>query len=165
MNQKKFATFSEIELFKALQKYGKLSQKKLAKKAGLPKTTIQYALERLQERDFLETKVNPKLQKFPELPLALISFSDLHPIKLRQLKKSYINKEEVRAFISNNKELLIILMHTSKDRLVELIIEIMEKARAKLNLHILSPSIEKFDLTIPDKILEAMYPDIAQKRK
>jgi len=165
MNQKKFATFSEIELFKALQKYGKLSQKKLAKKAGLPKTTIQYALERLQERDFLETKVNPKLQKFPELPLALISFSDLHPIKLRQLKKSYINKEEVRAFISNNKELLIILMHTSKDRLVELIIEIMEKARAKLNLHILSPSIEKFDLTIPDKILEAMYPDIVQKRK
>jgi len=56
-------------------------------------------------------------------------------------------------------------MHTSKDRLVELIFEIMKKARAKLNLHILSSNIEKLDLTIPDKILEAMYPDIVQKRK
>ena len=161
----KFTTCSELELFKALQKYGKLSRKKLSKKTKLNTSTIQYIYERLTERNFFESKTTPKLDQFPELPLALISFSNLHPIKLRILKKTYLNKDEVRAFITNGKEVFIILMHTNKDRLSELAFEIMEKAQANFGLHILSPTISKLDLTIPDKILDEIYPDLMDRRK
>ena len=59
----------------------------------------------------------------------------------------------------------MILMDSSKDRLAELIFEIMEKAQARPILHILSPSIAKLDLTIPDKILDKLYPDLQDRSK
>ena len=163
MTTTKFTAPSDLTLFKALQKFGRISQTKLAKKTGLPKTTTQYAWERLAARPFYYLKAIPKLDQFPELPLALVSFADLHPIKLRKLKQAYPRKSEVRVFITNGNEVFMLLMHTSKDRLAELIYEIMKKAQAKPSLHILSPTIHKLDLTIPDKILDAVYP--VQKKK
>jgi DNA-binding Lrp family transcriptional regulator len=161
----KFTSQSDIELFKALQKFGKLSHKKLAKKTRMPKTTVQYAYDRLQERKFYDIKALPRLDQFPELPIAFLSFTNLHPIKLRTLKNIYSKKEEVRVLIINAKDILIILMHSSKDRLTELIFEIMEKAQARPTLHILSPIIAKLDLTIPDKILDAIYPGLPDKKR
>ena len=76
-------------MFQALQKNAKLSQQKLSKITGFPRTTIQYANERLQKRDFYDIKAIPKLEAFPELPTALLCFENLHPIKLKNLKKSY----------------------------------------------------------------------------
>jgi len=127
----KFTTKSELALFKALQNYGKLSSQLLAKKTKLLRSTIQYAYDRLKERDFFETKAIPKLERFPELPIALISFDNLHPIRLRKLQKIYLKKEEIRVFIINSEQIFIIIMHSSKDRLHELIYEITEKAQAK----------------------------------
>lgn len=161
----KFNSQTDIDLFKALQKFGKLSHKKLAKKINLPKTTVQYAYDRLKERKFYDIKAIPRLDRFPELPIAVLSFTDLHPIKLRTLKNTYNKKEEVRALIINSKDILIILMHTNKDRLTELIFEIMGKAQARPTLHILSPTIAKLDLTIPDKILDAISPDLQDRTK
>ena len=162
---KKFTTQSELDLFKALQKFGKLSHEKLAKKTKLFISTIHYAFERIKEKKFFQIKAIPNLGQFPELPIAFISFKNIHPIKLRILKKTYLNKDEVRAFITNGKEVFIILMHTNKDRLSELAFEIMEKAQANFGLHILSPTISKLDLTIPDKILDEIYPDLMDRRK
>ena len=157
MKPAKFNSSSEIELFKALQRYGRLSHEKLAQKTGVPKSTIQYANKRIQKRGFFDIKAMPKLEDFPELPLALVSFNNLHPIRLKTLKKVYLKKEEVRVLFTDNEKVFMILMHKSKEKLAELIFEIMEKAQAKPDLHMLSPVVEKMDLTIPDNILEALY--------
>ena len=161
----KFKVESDLKLFKALQKHGKLSHDKLSKKTKLKKTTIQYAYKRLVERNFFKTIITPKLENFPELPLAIISFSDLHPIKLKLLQNSYTNKEETRVFITNGNDVFLILMDSKKEKLAELIFEIMEKAQAKPNNHMLSPIIHKLDLTIPDKILDELYDGIKSRRK
>jgi hypothetical protein len=161
----KFSTQSDLELFKALQRLGKLSFKKLSKTTSMPKTTIQYAYRRIKEREFFKTKTLPILEKFPELPLALISFSYLNPLKLKILKDSFIKREEVRLLISNDSEIIMMLMDSSKDKLAESVYEIMKKAQAKPSLHILSPNIGKLDLSIPDKILDKLYTGLRGKIK
>ena len=165
MSTTKFTAKTGVEVYKALQKYGKLSYEKLAEKTALPKTTIQYAYERLQKRDFFEVIAVPKLEKFPELPFAFIGFDDVHPIRLQKLKETYADTKEVRAFITNNDKVLMILMGESKDRVAELIFEIMEMAQAKIMLHMLSPMIDKFDLTIPDEIIDTLYNGGLKKAK
>ena len=62
--EKKFKLKSELELFKALQKYGKLSNEALSKKTGISATTIQSIFRRIEDREFYHIRAVPKLEKF-----------------------------------------------------------------------------------------------------
>lgn len=167
MNQKerKFHLKSELELFKALQKYGKLSNEILSKKTGIPATTIQSIYGRIEGRDFYSIKAIPKLEEFPEVPAAFIGFSDIHPVRLKQLQENYSKKEQVRVMILDNKEVFLFLMDENRNKLTELIFEIMKLLQVRPTLHIITPSIAKLDMTIPDKILDKVYSGLPDKRR
>ena len=163
--EKKFKLKSELELFKALQKFGKLSNEALSEKTGISATTIQSIFGRIEERDFYDIQAVPKLKEFPEMPMAFIGFSDVHPVRLRKLKEKSLSREQFRAFIHSDKELLLFLMDGNKDRLTELIFEIMKKLQARPTLHIITPSIAKLDPTVPDPVLEEVYSGLPDKRR
>ena len=162
---RKFKLKSELELFKALQKYGKLSNESLSKKTGISATTIQHIYNRIEKRNFYEIKAVPKLQNFLEIPMAFIGFSNIHPVRLRQLKEKSLEKEQIRALIQNDKEAFLFLVDENKDRLTELIFEIMEMLQSRPTMHIITPSITKLDVTIPDKVLDKVYSDLPDKRR
>ena len=165
MVDRKFNTASDLKLFRGLQKFGRMSLKKLGEKTGLPSSTVQYAMDRLKKRDFYDITARPKLEFFPELPLGLLSFANLDPLTVRRLKETYLDQDEIRGFITNGNELLIILMAESKEGLAELIFQIMKKADTMPMLHILSPNVLKLDLRIPDRILDSLYPGLSRKEK
>ena len=154
-----------MDLFKALQLFGKLSNEKLSDKTGIAGTTIQSIHTRLENRKFYAIKAVPKLELFPELPMAFIGFSNVHPVRLKQLKERSIDDERVRALIHDERELLLLLMDGNRDRLTELIFEIMELLQSRPSLHIITPSITKLDLTIPDSVIDKVYADLPDKRR
>ena len=148
-----------------MSKYGKLSNEALSGKTEIPATTIQSIYSRIEERDFYDIKAVPKLKEFSDVPMAFIGFSDVHPVKLRNLKEKYLSREQFRAFIHSEKELLLFLMDENRDKLTELIFEIMELLQARPSLHIITPSISKMDLTIPDKVLDGVFSGLPDKRR
>ena len=162
---KKFKLKSELDLFKALQKYGKPSNEALSEKTGISPTTIQSIYNRIEERDFYDIKAVPKLKEFSEVPMAFIGFLDIHPVRLRQLKEKSLERKQFRGFIHNDKEVLLFLMDEDRDKLTKLIFDIMELLQARPILHIIAPSIAKLDTTVPDKVLDKVYADLPDKRR
>ena len=116
-------------------------------------------------RNFYHIKAVPKLEEFSEVPMAFIGFSNIHPVRLRQLREKSSEREQIRAFIHSDKEVLLFLIDENKDRLTELIFEIQELLQAIPTLHITAPSIAKFDITIPDKVLDKVFSDLPDKRR
>ena len=163
--EKKFKLESELELFKALQKYGKLSNKAISEKTGIPPTTIQSIFARIEERKFYDVKAVPKLEEFPEAPMAFIGFLNVHPVRLKQLKEKSIEREQFRGFIHSDKEVFLFLTDEDKDKLTEMIFEVMELLQARPTLHITTPTIAKLDITIPDKVLDKVYAGLPDKRR
>ena len=153
----KFSALSDIKLFKALQRHGRDSYEKLSKETSLPKTTIQYAFNRLMERKFFDIIAIPRIEDFPELPYALLAFTDIQPKVLKALRKKYIKRVEVRAFATIDDTVVFALMHESKEKLYELIFEITENAKVKPVLNMRFPIIEKLDIAIPDGVLDKLY--------
>ncbi len=165
VHKDKFKLQSELELFKALQIFGKLSNESLSKKTGISPTTIQSIYKRIKKRKFFNIKAVPKLEMFPELPLAVLGFTDIHPVKWKQLKEKSLENESIRILLHSEREFLIILMAESSAGLTKLIFEIMEMLKARPTLHILSPEISKLDVTIPEKVLNAVYKGLPDKRR
>ena len=163
--EKKFKLKSELELFKALQKHGKLSNEALSKKTGIHATTIQNIYNRISARGFYEIKAVPKLEMFSEIPMAFIGFPEVHPVRLKHLKEKYLPKEQILGLVSNDKEVLLIMADGDKNRLTELIFEIMGLLQARPTLHIVTPLIEKFGITIPDNVLDKVYGNLPDKRR
>ena len=161
----KFKLKSELELFKALQKYGKPSNEILSERIGIPATTIQSIYNRLKKRKFYSIKAVPKLEMFPELPLAVIGFSNVHPVRLKRLKEKSIAMEQIRMMILNEKEVLLFLVDETRDRLTKLIFEIMELLQARPAMHIITPTIAKLEITIPDIVLDKVYGNLPDKRR
>ena len=153
----KFTARSDIKLFKALQRYGRYSYEKLSRETSLPKTTIQYAYNRLRKRKFFDIIAIPRMEDFPELPFAAIAFTNVQPQILKALRKKYIKRVEVRALATSDDTVAFALMHESKEQLYELIFEITEKVQAKPVLNMRSPIIHKMDLAIPDEVLDKLY--------
>lgn len=163
--ERKFKLKSELDLFKALQKYGKPSNEILSGKIGISATTIQSIYNRIKKRKFYSIKAIPKLEMFSEVPMAVIGFSGVHPIKLKQLKEKCSAMEQIRVMILNEKEVLFFLVDETRDKLTRLIFEIMELLQARPTLHIIAPAIAKLDTTIPDRILDRVYSNLPDKRR
>jgi len=153
----------DLMVFEALQRDGTLSFEKLSDKTKIHPTTVQYAVERLRKRNFYEIKAVPKLNKF-QLPMAVIGFSDAHPIALERLEKIYGGKQEVRLLIRGEKEIILFLMDSNKERLSRKLFDIMNKMNQKPSIYITAPQIVKFEATIPDKILDKLYADLPDRR-
>ena len=166
MNKKeKFKLKSELELFKVLQKHGGLSTEILSEKTGMPATTIRSIQSRIEEREFYDIKAVPKLEMFSEIPMAFIGFPEVHPVRLKHLKEKSLSTEQILGLVSNDKEVLLIMADGDKNRLTELIFEIMGLLQARPTLHIVTPLIEKFGITIPDDVLDKVYGDLPDKRR
>ena len=162
--EKKFKVKSDLILFEMLQKFGKISNRKLSKVAKLPTSTIEYAYNRLKKRDFYDIKAIPRLDLFPEVPMTILGFPDIDSNKLRKLRKKYLKRKQVRLFLYGQKQVVLFLMSSDKDKLTNLIFEIMEDIKDKPCIHLIAPRILKFDLTIPNMILEKVYSRLPDRR-
>jgi len=136
----------------------------LQKKINIPATTVHYAMERIRKRKFFKIKAVPMLEKFREIPMAVIGFSDVHPVKIEELKEKFAKKEEVVQFIHSEKDVMFYVMDTSQDALTKTLFGIMKQLDEKPSIYITSPSIAKFEVTIPDKVLEAVYSELPDMR-
>ncbi|MFC1714627.1 winged helix-turn-helix transcriptional regulator [Candidatus Poribacteria bacterium] len=160
----KFRVKAELALFEALQKDGRLSEEKISKKTGTSATTVHYALDRIRGRDFFKVMAVPKLEKFPEIPMAIIGFSNVHPVKIKELKEKYANKPEVTQFFHGEKDAVIFLMDSKAEALTEKLFGIMDIAQEKPSVYITSPVVAKHCATIPDKVLEGVYSGLPDRR-
>lgn len=164
MEQEKFKVKVDLALFEAIQKDGRLSEEGIAKKTGISSTTVHYALERIRERDFFKILAVPILKRFMEIPMAVIGFSNVHPAKIEELKDEYKEKQEILQFIHSKKDVVLFVMDESEDALTKTLFKIMEELDEKPCLYITSPDIAKFSVTIPEKILEAIYSELPDRR-
>ena len=164
-SKKKFKLKSELELFKALQLFGKLTLEKLSEKTGISGTTLHGIYQRLQKRKFYEIKAVPKLELFPEIPMAFIGFSDVHPTKLEKLRDEILKGEEFRIIAHSENDILLFLVDENSDRLHQQIHDITKKLESIPSLRITTPSIAKMDITIPGKVLDKIYADLPDKRR
>lgn len=160
----KFKVKAELALYEALQKDGRLSEDKIAKKTGISSTTVHYALDRIRGRDFFKVMAVPDLEKFSEIPMAIIGFSNVHPVKIKELREKYAKKSEVTQFFHGEKEAVIFLMDSSAGALTEKLFGIMDIAQEKPSIYITSPVVAKYCATIPDKVLEGVYGDLPDRR-
>ena len=165
MEQKPFKVMVDLIVFKALQQDGTLSFDRIAHRTGISPTTVQYAVERLKERDFYDIKAAPRLERFQDkIPMAIIGFSDAHPIAIDQLEQKYRNKSEALSMIRGEKEIVLFMMDSSRGRLARKLHDIMIKMNQKPSIYITSPQIVKMEAAIPEKILDAAYSDLPDRR-
>jgi len=161
----KFKVKADLAIFEALQENGKLSEEKIAKKTKIPSTTVHYALERLRKRDFFEIVAVPKLDRFQEeVPMAVVGFNDVDPRVLERVKREYASMEETLMFLHGEKEVLMFLVDSNKDRLTKRLFEIMEMVDSKPSIYIIAPRVEKWDGRLPEKVLEERYGGLADRR-
>ena len=96
--------------------------------------------------------------------MAVIGFSDAHPIAIDQLVKNYMGKDEVLSLIKGEKEVIRFLMDSSKERLAKKLYDIMSRMNQRPSIYITSPQIVKSDVTIPEKILDRIFADLPDRR-
>ena len=155
----------DLLVFKALQHDGALSFDKLADTTGISPTTVQYAVERLRSRGFYDIKAVPRLERFQEkIPMAVIGFSDAHPIAIDQLEQKYRGKPEALFMIRGEKEIVLFMMDSSRERLARKLHDIMIKMNQKPSIYITSPQIVKMEAAIPEKILDGVYGELPDRR-
>ena len=104
------------------------------------------------------------LKKFSEVPIAIVGFSNIDPLKLKQLTDEFSKKQETVMLLHGEKEVVLILVGEDKDKLTKMLLGIMKKYELSPPLYIVSPNIVKFDPKIPDKVLEAVYNDLPDRR-
>ena len=161
---RKFKVKADLALFETIQKDGRLSEEKIAQQVHISSTTVHYAMERIKRRGFFQIKAVPILEKFQEIPLAIIGFSNVHLMKVKKLKDTYADKQEIIHFFHDDKDVILIVMDSSYNSLTRKLFDIMELLDEKPCLYIKSPTIVKSDVSIPDEILEAVYADLPDRR-
>ena len=160
----KFKVKADLALFEAIQENGKLSEEGIAHRTHIPSTTVHYAMERIRQRDFFRIKAVPMFDRFPEIPMAVICFSDVHPLKIQKLKEKHEDKPEIVQFVHSERDVVMFVMDSSAESLTKRLFDIMEHAGEKPCIYITSPKIVKCGCTIPDKVLDAIYADLPDRR-
>ena len=160
----KFKVKADLALFEAIQKDGRLSEEAIAQKTGIPATTVHYAMDRIRQRDFFEIRAVPMLERFSEIPMAVIGFTNVHPMKINELKNKYASKQEIMQFYHSEKDILMMVTDASMDSLTKKLFDIMDIAEEKPSIYITLPTIAKCSISIPDKVLESIYSDLPDRR-
>ena len=160
----KFKVKSDLSLFKAIQRNGRLSEIALAQQTNISATTVHYAMQRLKQRDFFHIKAVPRLDLFQEIPLAIIGFANVHPVKLQELKGKYVDIAEVVQFFHSEKDVVLFVMDVRMSALTKKLFDIIECLGEKPCIYITNPEISKCYLNIPDQILDGVYADLPERR-
>jgi len=160
----KFKVKADLALFEAIQKDGRLSEERISQETCIPSTTVHYALERIRNRGFFDIKAVPRLERFQEIPLAVIGFTNVHPEKVRELSQNYAAKSEVVHLFHDKKDILLVMVDSSMDALTSNLFSIMQRLGEKPCIYITSPSIAKSSATIPNKVLDMVYGDLPDRR-
>jgi len=163
-DDQKFRVKADLALFEAIQHDGRLSEEAISQRTKIPATTVHYAMDRIRQRGFFQIKAVPRFENFPEVPMAVIGFSNIHPLKINELCQRYASKQEILQFFHSEKDLMMLVTDTSMDSLTKKLFDIMKMAGEKPSIYITSPVIAKFDTSIPDKVLESAYPDLPDRR-
>ena len=152
----KFRVKADLALFQAIQKNGRLSEERIAKTTNIPSTTVHYAMKRIKKRDFFDIRAVPRLERFQEIPMAVIGFSNVHPLKIKELQRDYAGAEVVQ-FFHSEKDAVLVVMDVRMASLTEKLFDIMERVGEKPCIYITSPTIAKCYSSIPDHVLEGVY--------
>ena len=160
----KFKVKADLALFQAIQKNGKLSEQSIALTTDIPSTTIHYAMKRLRQRDFFEIRAVPRLERFQEIPMAIIGFANVHPLKIHELKENYVDRAEVVQFFHNEKDVVLFVMDVRTSALTDRLSKIMELLQEKPCVYITSPKVVKYHAAIPEHILDGVYADLPDRR-
>jgi len=161
---RKFKVKSELALYEEIQRNGRLSEESISQRIHIPATTVHYAMERIRDRDFFDIKAMPKLEKFGEIPLSVICFTNVHPVKVQEFRQRYCDMPEIVQFLHDDTDVLLIVMESSTESLTGKLFDIMEHLGEKPCLYITSPKIVKSDMSIPDRVLNAVYSDLPSRR-
>lgn len=153
----KFRVKADLALFQAIQQDGRLSEQSISQITDIPPTTVHYAMQRIRQRDFFRIKAVPRLEKFREIPMAVIGFSHVHPMRIHYLRDKYSGIPEIIQFLHSEKDVLLYVMETEPHKLSEKVFDIMEQLGEKPCLYMSSPTIVRSDMAIPDRILNAVY--------
>ncbi|MBD3184977.1 winged helix-turn-helix transcriptional regulator [Candidatus Poribacteria bacterium] len=153
----KFRVKADLAMFQAIQQDGRLSEQSIAQITDIPPTTVHYAMQRIRQRDFFRIKAVPKLEKFREIPMAVIGFSHVNPMRIHYLRNKYAGIPEVIQLLHSEKDILLYVMDAEPHKLSERLFGIMEELGEKPCLYMRSPNIAKSDMIIPDRILNAVY--------
>jgi DNA-binding Lrp family transcriptional regulator len=160
----KFKVKTELALYEEIQRNGRLSEESISQRIHIPATTVHYAMERIRDRDFFDIKAMPKLEKFSEIPLGVICFTNVHPVKFQKFRQKFSNMPEIVQFLHDDTDVLLIVMESSTEALTGKLFDIMEHLNEKPCLYITSPKIVKSDMVIPDRILNAVYSDLPSRK-
>jgi DNA-binding Lrp family transcriptional regulator len=162
-HNRKFKVKTELALYEEIQRNGRLSEESISQKIHIPATTVHYAMERIRDRDFFDIKAMPKLEKFSEIPLGVICFTNVHPAKVQEFKRRYCNMPEIVQFLHDDTDILLIVMESSMEALTGKLFDIMGHLGEKPCLYITSPKIVKSDMVIPDRVLNAVYANLPNR--
>lgn len=166
MNKRlKFRTKSEFDLYRLLQKHGKLSDDIVSRRLRMGSTTANAAYRRLLTRGFFDIHAVPRLNHFREIPMGLIAFTDLSSAAASALVSEYTSDPFVRLVIEGNGQVVLLVMAESVERLTRILFEMMNRVEAKPCLYILPMVISKSDLRIPDQVLLKIYEGLPDRRK
>ena len=151
----KFKVQSELALFDALQRHGKLPVNELSKHANLARTASYHGKNRLIKRGIFDFHAIPRLNRFSEVPMMLLGFNKLtSPHLLREFALTYASSEQVRMLIYNKDSAFLFLMSQTPKQLNELTMQIIKHLQQTPAIAILSPKIAKLKPTIPASILK-----------
>ena len=96
--------------------------------------------------------------------MAIMGFTNINPAKLLALKRKSETTAEIAQFFHDEKNLLLFIMDSSADMLSRRLFGIMEQIGEKPRLYIISPVVAKNDMAIPDRILDAIYAGLPDRR-
>ena len=160
----KFKVKADLAIYKAIQRNGRLSEKAIGKAANISSTTVHYAVTRLRKREFFEIKAVPKLEKFSEIPSAIIGFSNVHPVKIKELEEKCAGMPEVVHFFHSENDVELFVMDSSAEALTKKLFAIMELMHDKPSIYMTSPVVSKYNSSIPDKILDNVYGELPDRQ-
>lgn len=160
----KFKVKNDLTLYEALQQDGRPSEEEIARRTNIPATSVHRAKKRITERDFFRIQAVPLLEKFGEIPMAIIGFSNIHPLRIRELLKRYTKKAETVQFFHSEKDVMMMVMEKSMKALIQRLFDIMEQVEEKPSLYMTSPIVARFAATIPARVLEGVYSDLLDRK-
>ncbi|MFC1713557.1 winged helix-turn-helix transcriptional regulator [Candidatus Poribacteria bacterium] len=160
----KFRVKADLALFQAIQQDGRLSEQSIASRTNIPSTTVHYAMKRIRRRDFFEIKAVPRFEQFQEIPMAVMGFADVHPLKVQELRNQYASRPEVVQFLHSDKDVVLYIMDARASTLTEKLVSIMELVAEKPCLYITSPKIVKYNAAIPDHVLDGVYDHLPDRK-
>ena len=163
-NGVKFKVQSELSLFDALQRHGRLPVDALSRHASLARTASYYGAKRLSERGLFDFRAMPRLSQFTEVPMLLLGFDNLKTSTLEAFAASASDIESIRMLVIGKKAAFVFVMGQSPTQLNDLSISMTQRLGQPPRLSVLSPRIAKLDLTIPAPVLKSIYAHLPDRR-